>query len=104
MEYQLVSVEEAVEYGLQTPDGTVIWPPQDYRGFAIDTAADRAELPTVLRVCAGELLLDPESFAAGFGWVPRAVMTTVVAKVLDGRLSIDEFVGRDVDGADSTPE
>jgi hypothetical protein len=106
VEYQLVSVTEAVEYGLKTPSGEVIWPPLDYRGFAIDTEAARSDLPNVLRVCAGELKLDPEPFVAGFRWVPRSVTTMVVAKVFDESIPIDGLVlppSVDAESPPSTP-
>lgn len=89
MEHQLVSVTETIEYGLRTPDGTVIWPPGTYKDFPIDTEAARSDMGNVLRVAASNLMLDPEGFVSGFGWVFRTVTATVVAKVSPTGLAID---------------
>lgn len=103
MEYQLVSVREDVEYGLRTPSGNVIWPPDTYRGFDFSDEAQRADMPNVLRVAGSELGFDPEEFAGSFKWVPRSVTTMIVAKVSDGDIGIDDLQVRDAELSPSTP-
>jgi len=87
-DYQLVSVDEQVEYGLRTPDGTVIWPPETYRGYPFSTNEERAAFQDILNAAAVELKLDIATFVGGFQWVPRSRTTLVVAKVYDQHLDI----------------
>lgn len=87
--YTLGEVTETVEYGLLTPSGAVVWPPEDYRGYPLNTAEERARICEILRVGGAEMLLDPEQFAGGFSWVSRRRTMTVVYGMSTETLAID---------------
>ncbi len=88
MEYQLNQVTEEVEYGLLCPDGTVLWPPDTYRGYAFDTDEQRNGFAQILIGAAQELKIEPTVFIGAFGWVPREKTTYVVSKVHDGSVEM----------------
>lgn len=83
MSYELGSIVEEVEYGLRTPDGTIIWPPDQFLGHPIDTETDRNALPEALRAHAVELKINHDAFLGSYQWVPRTRTTTVVYKLDD---------------------
>lgn len=83
MEYQLNDVVETVNYGLRCPDGSVIWPPDTYKGYPIDTDQERNDFANILVGAAQELKIDPTVFVGAFAWVPRQSITYVISKVPD---------------------
>lgn len=88
MQYQLNNVEELVDYGLRCPDGTVLWPPNTYRGYEFDTAELRNGFASVLAGAAGELKIDPGAFVSAFAWVPRYVSSYVISRVEDDAIEM----------------
>lgn len=83
MEYQLNEVIEEVEIGLRCPDGSIIWPPDDYKGYSFKTIEERNNFPQILIGSAQELKIDPQVWISAFAWVPRLKTTMVVSKVPD---------------------
>lgn len=83
VEYQLNEVEEQINYGLRCPDGSVIWPPDTYKGYPINTEQERNDFANILVGAAQELKINPTVFVSAFAWVPRQSITYVISKVPD---------------------
>jgi hypothetical protein len=100
----LEDMSEEVEFGLRTPDGTVLWPPDTYRGYPFATPQERNALADILLEAGRELKVDPVSFAASFKWVPRSKTTFVVCRVADTVLDMGvKFDVPEVTDGESTP-
>ena len=83
MRYELNEATEQIDYGLRCPDGTVIWPPETYKGYPFETAKQRNEFPEILAGAAKELKVTPSVWISAFSWVPRQSMIYVISKVPD---------------------
>lgn len=109
MEYQLNAVEERVDYGLRCPDGTILWPPDTYKGYAFDTDELRNGFADMLVGAAAELKIDPTVFVSAFAWVPRYSVIYVIGKVVDDVITMGyvwpqpEVDQNPVDGEQPTP-
>lgn len=87
------------EVGLRLPDGRVVWPPDEYKGYPLLTADDRSNLLEVLQKTADDLSFTPEEFLRHYRWVQRVLTTRRVARET-GRLPIDSpeaFAGAEED-------
>jgi hypothetical protein len=59
------------DVGLRLPNGTEVWPPSDYKGFAFSTPEDRGKLLEVLVQTEADLNLPPGSFVGQHAWLKR---------------------------------
>ena len=71
------SVFRETEIGLALPDGTQVWPPDEYRGFPIKDQTDRENFVSNLKNAALELHFPEADFLSKFQWVVRERITAV---------------------------
>lgn len=59
------------DVGLRLPNGTEVWPPNDYKGFSFATPEDRAKLLEVLIQTEADLNLPKGTFVSQHTWIKR---------------------------------
>lgn len=80
--------EEQEEIGLVLPNGRVVWPPNEYKGYPLDTPQARYVLLKVLKKSAEDLDFNEDQFLAQYRWATRFV-TTVEGAEFD--INDDDF-------------
>lgn len=70
-----------VEYGIETPDGSIHW--GAFLGRSLATEQDRSLMLLVLQKTAQELGWPEEAFVNRFRWVPRTVIVDEFRYQLD---------------------
>jgi hypothetical protein len=60
-----------VEYGLQLPNGTAIWPPDLFHGTGLTTPEERASIVEALKAASVNLGKDVDLFLAEYQWLVR---------------------------------
>lgn len=68
------------QVGLKLPNGEIIWPPNEYKGYPIDRPEERAILLEVFKKTAGELHFTTEAFLGHYSWVTRQLRTIVISE------------------------
>jgi hypothetical protein len=77
-----------MQVGLRLPDGRIVWPPDEYKGYPLNTADERAILLQVLNKTADDLSFAHADFLNYYSWCKRILTTKVVAREI-GSLPID---------------
>lgn len=77
-----------VQWGLRLPDGTVVWPPGDYKGHPLHTPQDRAVLASVLAATARDLGFHEPTFLAHYGWAQRVVHEVPATEPIDSEAAL----------------
>ncbi len=68
------------QVGLKLPNGEIIWPPDEYKGYPIAEAEDRAILLEVFKKTADDLHFTTEGFLGNYSWVTRQLKTIVISE------------------------
>lgn len=85
---ELISRTEEIQIGLKLPDGRIVWPPDEYKGYPLNTTQQRATVLEVLKKTAGDLSFTEEAFIRHYGWATRKLTTTQMVTNI-GEMVID---------------
>lgn len=81
--YAELDVTSAFTIGLRLPDGTVIYPPNDWHGRRIDTPSDRAIVLSALQDSARNMGEPEAQLLSRYKWVAVENQVLTVTRVLD---------------------
>lgn len=59
------------EIGLLLPDGTEVWPGQEWHGHTVDTPEARRALVAAIEVSAGNLNISANALKLNYSWLAR---------------------------------
>lgn len=71
-------ITNEVEYGLILPDGSIIWPPQQWHGRTFATPEDRQHLLSSVRLSERNLGFPPGGLVSQFAWATRTKVTAIL--------------------------
>lgn len=74
------------EIGLRLPDGTEIWPGQDWHGRGVESFADRQIIVNALTHSADNLNISAEELLSKYQWAVRTITTYTTLVPGDVRL------------------
>lgn len=92
--------DEEEQVGLVLPNGRIVWPPDEYKGYPLDTPQARYILLKVLKKSAEDLDFEEEAFISQYHWATR-VVTVVDGDEYD--IDDDEFFVVEISDGTVTP-
>ena len=98
-----VDTTSTTEIGLQLPDGSIVWPPDEWHDRSLDTPEGRRDILDALRVAEKNLGFKPDHFLSFYSWVEREKTMHVVTTQSDPGPTYEiTYSGWDSDGDDDS--
>lgn len=80
-----IETTTTIETGLRLPDGTTVWPPQEWHHRPLATGDDRTAILGALVEAAKNLGYPRDDFLSQYSWVERTKTVQVITSYSEGR-------------------